>query len=430
MRVSIIGAGVIGCASAFELARRGCEVRVLERHGAVGHGSTSASCGIVRRFYSQPGMVLMAQEGAHVWSDWESHVGPIDDDLAEFRRPGMLFIPPRIDDATREILANMKRAGVPARLLSIDEIAERFPFLETASHDPPRPRDDTLFFEATGRRVEGAILEEDAGYVVSPLLATQNLYSAARREGARFLMRRGVEAIHRLPGGGFRLEASGGEPFESDVVLNASGPHSSRINRLAGVDLELETRPLRREVHCLANPLFDERTGSPVPVIGDLEGGVYRRPVAGGGEGVGGAADPPCDELEWVDDPDDYRQDISDLYWERQCLRLMKRIPGLRLGPARGVVNLYDVTVRDWYPIIDRTELPGYYVAIGTSGSSFKTSPVIGRLVAEIVEACEGGRDTDRRPLEFELPGVGTSVDTRFLSRRREKIATSGTVIG
>ena len=55
-RVAIIGGGVVGCATALELQQRGFQVTVLDRNGEVGHGSTSASCGFVRRFYSHPGM--------------------------------------------------------------------------------------------------------------------------------------------------------------------------------------------------------------------------------------------------------------------------------------------------------------------------------------------------------------------------------------
>ncbi|MCP3999280.1 MAG: FAD-binding oxidoreductase [bacterium] len=65
MRAVVVGAGVVGCAVGLELRRRGHDVTVLDRNGEVGHGSTSASCGIVRRFHSQPGMgIAMAHEAA------------------------------------------------------------------------------------------------------------------------------------------------------------------------------------------------------------------------------------------------------------------------------------------------------------------------------------------------------------------------------
>jgi len=430
MQVVVIGAGIVGCSIGFELRRRGYDVTVVDRNGAVGHGSTSASCGIVRRFYSQPGMVAMAQEAACIWADWPSYLGPIDDDTAVFHRPGMLFIPPRIDDGVHSIVAEMERLGIRVSVLSAAGVAERFPYLNTASQFPPRSPNDPDFFIEADRQIEGAVFEADAGYVVSPGLATQNLRLAGEREGVRFLVNREVVEIAKEKSGGFRLRLKQGDSIGARVVVNAAGPHSTAINRLAGVELPLEIRALRREVHALPNPLVGESGGLGVPVVGDLDSGIYFRPESGGHDLIVGTTDPKCDDLEWVDDPDDYQQQVTEIYRERHCLRLMKRFPQVRLGPARGLAALYDVTVRDWYPVVDRTDLPGYYVCIGTSGSSFKTAPVLGQLMTDIITACEGGCDTDRAPLPLDLPRAGVSIDTRFLSRLRGEIRTTGTVIG
>jgi sarcosine oxidase subunit beta len=426
--VAIIGAGVIGCSVALELRRLGFEASVIDRNGEAGHGSTSASCGIVRRFYSQPGMVAMAHEGAAIWADWAEYLGPLDESLAVFRRPGMLYVLPRVDETVRNVLAEMQRIGINACLLSAEQVRERFPYLDVDSHFPARPTSDPEFFEPTGRDIPGAIYEEGAGYVVSPGVATSNLRRAGERDGVRFLMNRRVTGIERLARG-FRVDTDRGA-LECDFLVNASGPHSGIVNRMAGVTLPLETRALRREVHSLSNPLVDEPQ-TPLPVVGDLDAGIYFRPEGVGGHDiVVGSTDPECDPKEFMDDPDDVDGTITDAYRERQCLRLMQRFPAVRLGPPRGVASCYDVTVRDWYPIVDRTDLPGFFVCIGTSGSSFKTAPVLGRLTAELVQSAEEGRDTDRDPLQFDLPRAGMSVDTAFLSRRRGEMRTSGTVIG
>lgn len=431
MRVTIIGGGVVGCSIAFEARRLGFDVTVLERNGAVGHGSTSASCGIVRRFYSQPGMIAVAHEGSRIWADWEGYLGPIEDEKIVFHRPGMLFIPPLIDEGVHRIVKQMKQFGIGVEILTAQQVFRRFPFLEKDSFYPPRQPDDEAFFQSTGRLIEGAVFEERAGYVVSPDLATQNLRSAAEREGARFFLRQDASAIRQAGSHRFQILTRQGESFESEVVVNAAGPHSTLVNRMAGVSLPLQVRPLRREVHALPNPLFDEDTGSsPVPIVGDMDGGVYCRPESGGRSLIVGSTDPDCDQLEWVEDPDDFRQGVSELYWERQCLRLMKRIPQVRLGPKRGLAALYDVTLADWYPIVDRTDLPGYYVCMGTSGSSFKTAPVLGRMVAQMIESGESGQDLDRNPLQLNLPRTGLTVDTAFLSRRRRSMQSTGTVIG
>jgi sarcosine oxidase subunit beta len=430
MQVCVIGAGIVGCSVGLELCRRGCDVRVIDRNGDVGHGSTSASCAIVRRFYSQPGMIAMAHEGLHIWRDWREYVGDIDDDLAVLHQPGMLFIPPHVDDSVRDTVQEMQRLGIAVSLLSADEVAQRFPFFETASQFPPRRLDDPEFFATSNQRIEGAVFEEDAGYVVSPGLATQNLRRAGERQGVQFLLKRRVERVRGRDSGGFDIAVDGGESLHCDVVVNVAGPHSSQVNALAGVQLPLETRALRREVHNVPNPRFREATGSPVPIVGDIDNGIYFRPEAGGREIVVGSTDPRCDATEWVADPDVYDVTVTSAYHQRQCLRLMKRFPEVRLPPARGVANLYDVTVRDWYPIVDRTDLPGYYVCIGTSGSSFKTAPVLGQLMAAIIDASEAGDDVDHHPVQLELRRIGATIDTSFLSRLRGAIETSGSVIG
>ena len=430
MQVCVIGAGVIGCAVAYELQQRGATVTVVDKLGDAGHGSTGASCGIVRRFYSQPGMIAMAHEGAQIWADWDTYVGPIDDTTIEFVQPGMLFIPPKLDDSVRATVAEMQRLGVAAHILSPTEIEARFPFLDLDSFFPPTPVDDPTFFEPGRRRIEGAVYEEDAGYVVYPALAAQNLRRAAAREGVEFLFRHEVTAIRQTGTPRFTVAFADGSSLAADVVINVAGPHSSIVNRLAGVTLPLETRPLRREVHALENPLVKDGDAAVLPVVGDLDNGIYFRPEAGGRDIIVGSTDPECDPLEFVDDPDAMERNVTTPYRDRQCLRLMKRFPRVTMGPPRGVADLYDVTVRDWYPIVDRTDLPGYYVCIGTSGSSFKTAPVLGKLMAEIVTANEAGRDTDAAPVQLDLPRIGATVDTRFLGRHRSEIKTSSTVIG
>ncbi len=67
----IIGAGVIGAAIAFELAKRGYETLNIDKLPASGYGPTSNSCAIVRAHYSSREGVAMAYEGFSYWQDWE-----------------------------------------------------------------------------------------------------------------------------------------------------------------------------------------------------------------------------------------------------------------------------------------------------------------------------------------------------------------------
>ena len=69
-------------------------------------------------------------------------------------------------------------------------------------------------------------------------------------------------------------------------------------------------------------------------------------------------------------------------------------------------MGLYDVS-NDWIPIYDRTEIEGYYLAIGTSGNQFKNAPVVGDLMTSVILR---GADHDREPAELALPALGRRV--------------------
>ena len=71
----IIGAGVIGCALALELARRGHRTLNVDKASAAGSGSTSNSCAIVRFSYSTVAGVNFSWEGCQYWKHWAEHIG-------------------------------------------------------------------------------------------------------------------------------------------------------------------------------------------------------------------------------------------------------------------------------------------------------------------------------------------------------------------
>ena len=125
----------------------------------------------------------------------------------------------------------------------------------------------------------------------------------------------------------------------------------------------------------------------------------------------------PCDPRDWVD-PDDWDRNFTE-QWRVQVLRQAQRFPNLPIpSAAKGVVELYDVS-DDWIPIYDTSDLPGFYMAIGSSGNQFKNAPLAGQMMAELIEACENGHDHDTDPVQFRLPHINRTIDVGFYSRRR-----------
>jgi sarcosine oxidase subunit beta len=94
-----------------------------------------------------------------------------------------------------------------------------------------------------------------------------------------------------------------------------------------------------------------------------------------------------------------------------------------------GIAALYDVS-SDWVPVYDRSDLAGFYLAIGTSGNQFKNAPMVGPIMGAIIAACEAGRDHDLEPVTVRCPLTGNDLNVGHFSRTRTVHSTTNSVLG
>jgi sarcosine oxidase subunit beta len=415
----IIGAGVIGAATAFEMAKGGYEVLCIDRHPAAGYGSTSGSCAIIRVHYSTLEGTAFAYEGYFYWRDWADYLEAEDErGLADFREMGCLVMRTEHNDYMEKHQAHCRALDVPFEIWDAAKIRERLPIYDLSGYWPPKRMSDEGFGEPTGGQVESAVFFPTAGYITDPQLSTHNLQRAAEAKGARFLLGKAVVEIVKQGGRITGVRLDDGEDYAAPIVVNVAGPASAKVNRMAGAldDMTISTRPLRQEVvHVPAPEGFDFETHGAVISDGDI--GCYCRPEHGNHILVG-SEDPECDTREWVDD-EDYNRDFTE-QWTHQAYRYGQRVPSLGIpSRMRGVVDLYDVT-DDWIPIYDRSAVPGFYMAIGTSGNQFKNAAIAGKLMTALIDYCEAGNDHDGAPLQFHLPRINRHIDAGHYSRKRE----------
>lgn len=426
----IIGAGIVGSATALELARRGIDALVLDKAGGAGMGSTSASSALVRFSYSTWEGVAASWEAKFRWEEWEEYLGYRDPNgLARFHRCGKLLLDVPVIPRQR-MIDLFERAGIPYEVWDAETLAKRVKGIDTGSFYPPKPVDSDAFFEDPHGNL-GALYNPDGGYVDDPRLAAANLAAAAAHRGARFAFRRQVTSIDRA-GDVWRLTIEGQQPVEAPVLVNAAGPWSSAINKMVGAtsDFTIKVAPMRQEVHHVLAPESLRQPGVDFPAIGDLDLGTYMRPDSGGNMLVGGT-EPECDPLEWIDDPDAANLNPTVERYEAQITRAARRFPDLTVpNRPKGIAGVYDVA-QDWTPIYDKTALPGFYVGIGTSGNQFKNAPIIGSLMDRIIGTVENGHDHDSDPVHYICPHTGHDLNLGAFSRKRERNAdSSGTVMG
>ncbi|MDP7582609.1 MAG: FAD-dependent oxidoreductase [SAR324 cluster bacterium] len=418
----IIGAGVIGSAIAFELAKRGYKTLNIDKLPTSGYGSTSNSCAIVRAHYSTWDGVAMAYEGFHYWDNWASYLG-VDDErgLIQYMKTGSIMFKLQGEDHSKKSLKFFEEIGVEHEIWDLEKLKQKMPIY---SHDQyggtTRPDEDDHFFDKTGKLIEGAIYTPGSGYVSDPQLSSHNLQVATEAKGGEFLFNSEITEIRQENGKVLGVTLSSGEQIDSHVVVNVAGPHSFVINRMAGVEdeMNIKTSALRHEVHHVPSPDgYDfEKDGCHTS---DGDNFIYFRPETGNTILIG-SEDPKCDPQEWVADPDDFNNQITESQWKAQVYRCARRIPNLKI-PSRtsGVVDLYDVS-DDWIPIYDKSVLGGFYMAIGSSGNQFKNAPVAGHCMAELIDACEKGHDHDADPLKVKTVYTGLELNMGFYSRNRE----------
>ena len=415
----VIGAGVIGAGVAFELARRGLATVSVERLPGAGQGSTSASSAVVRFNYSTRAGVAMAADGLGYWLGWQEHVGAAGGaPVPAFVQCGMLQL--KVPGSNHErAVKHFDALGVRYEDLDRHELERRFPWLDARRFGPPARMDDERFWAEPAGFIDGAVWMPEGGYVTDPMLAARNLADAAARRGGTFLYGRTVVDVLRRSDRVAGVALDDGSEVHAPVVVNVAGPHSSAVNRMADLDgaTTISTRPMRREVYVVPGPQgldFDD-AGC---VMGDLDCGFYLRPERPGNVLIG-SVEASCDEPGWVDDPDAVSPATTRQEFETHVLRGARRVRDLRLPHEhRGVVGVYDVT-EDWLPVYDRTDLDGFYVAIGTSGNQFKNAAIAAHCMAELILAVESGRDHDADPLVVEGPHRGLPIDLATFSRNR-----------
>ena len=450
MHAVIIGAGVIGSSIALQLKRLGHEVTVIDRNSSAGLGSTSASSAVVRFNYSTFDAVALAWESYSLWKDFQNLIdgtngysgNPLKNSqeyYAHLEDCGfvMLDAPVLSNEKTIKLY---EQIGIPYEVWDSNTLKLRMSGINAGKYWPNKPVKSDEFWDEASEEL-GALFSKHGGYISDPLLAAQNFAGAAKREGVNFYFRTSVVGIEKNKGrvSGVRVRSfdsqnideskSEDEVIAADVVVNVAGPWSTQINQMAGAgsDFTMELKPLRVEVHQISTP----KNILAGPIMGDLDLGTYQRSGPGGITLVGGT-EPECDELEWVEPDlvDEVNMTRTMEVFESQAYRFAKRFPAAQIPSTPvGVVGVYDVS-SDWTPIYDKTDIPGFYVAIGTSGNQFKNAPGAGLIMAHLIDEVEMGLDHDSQPLVYQCVKNKLEINMATFSRKRARNATSGTVMG
>ena len=405
----IIGAGVMGASTAMHLASAGLKkVVVLEKGPGVGFGSTGKSTACIRQTYSNYEVCLMAFEALQFFRNWSDFTG-LKETRADFRNCGVVFLMDPKAPSLPKIMENHQRAGVQFSLLDAQERKNRFPDLSFCSELLDLGADDHRCSE------EAITLYEPEGGFADPVGTAQDMLEVATRLGATVFFRSKVTTVLQQGGRvcGVEVDQNGTkETYHTPRVVNCAGPWAMGINAAAGFPLEERLVATRNQIVCKR---FSEPLRGGIPMVVDMINGIYFRNDPTGTQIVVGSVKEE-EENEVVSDPDHYNE-VADAPFREQKLTLLNhRVPTFRTrGEITSYSGLYTVNQNDYHPIIDESDLKGFFPVCGFSGHGFKLSPVVGNLVARKVlgqwgrgrtAVPEGFFDKNRPPLTTHWGGV------------------------
>lgn len=362
--VVIIGAGAMGAATAWHLARRGASVVILEQFTpAHEHGSSHGTSRIFRLTHSAVEYIRLAQAAGVLWRELEEEAGV-----------ALLTVTGGVDHGSRKSLVAIEEAlsvcDVPFERLHAQEAMERW----------------------SGMRFDGPVVfQPDAGRLNAELTVVTLLEQAARF-GADLHINERVSDI--------RLDTNRGRA----TVHTSLGVYDTRmVVATCGAWLP---KMLKRHVPLPAMRVTQEQPAFFIPRDPAIEWPcfVHRFATAGMSDENGGAYGlfTPGEGLKVgergtgsVIDPDEPRPPANAERLDRLARYVAEWLPGVDLAPTAPTTCLYTMTPTEDFIIDRRGPL---VIGSACSGHGFKFTPEIGRLLADLALGC-----TDVTP-RFALP--------------------------
>ena len=397
--VVIIGAGIIGLSTAFQIARRSSlKVVVLEKGASLGEGSTGASSAVCRYLYSRDETVQLAKDGIAAYRHWSAFV-ELPNPKARFHDHGVLWLGGSDTGWADAEQARLAGFGLRADVLDDAELHARFPAFNPCIVAPD-------LVGATDHECCGGgrhLLEVDAGYF-DPVDALQDLLEAVRSRGVEVRLNAEVAEVTTVSGEVSGVTLANGGEISVPVVVNAAGPWCNRFYERLGLDIGWPLVPTRIQVVHLDRPAALE---GHIPVTIDPAAGIYFRTQNRGQQLIVSTVLEE-DEQEEVS-PDDFNHHIDREFELAKLHALQHRLPLLSFRNVTGYCGLYTVNRSDVHPIVGETAIRGLYAANGCSGHCFKLAPALGAYLA--------------RQITGESATFDTSVDPAFLAVNREPIS-------
>ncbi len=377
-RAVVVGGGIVGCATAYHLAKAGWgDVLLLER-GELTCGSTFHAAGLVGQLRSDASITRLLGESVALYRDIEAETGQ----ATGWRQCGGLRLA-----CTTERMAELTRQATTARsfgmemhLLGPGEAGRMWPMMTT---------DDV---------VGAAFLPTDGA--ASPSDITRALAKGARLHGARIIENCPVTGVQVVDGRVAAVQTAQGT-IQCEVMINACGQWAREFGRMAGVEVPLIsvehqfmiTEPIEgitRDLPTLRDP--DRLTYYKEEVGGLVMGGYEPNPIPWAVNGI-----PEGFIYKLLPSNHDHFEQLAEL--------AMARLPALETAGIRQLVNGPESFTPDGNFILgEAPEVTNYFVAAGFNAFGIAAAGGAGWALAAWI--MEGEPPYDLWPVDIRRFGL------------------------
>ena len=345
--VVIIGGGIMGVSTAYQLAAADVTGVLLVDADALGSGSTSKAAGGVRAQFSDSINIGLGLRSLRTFETFTEQFGQEID----FRQVGYLFLLDSPEDVSlfEDAVKTQNELGVPSRMISIAEASRLSPLVSA----------DGLL---------AAAFSPNDGYC-TPESVVLGYATAARRLGARLIPHCPVTQIE-TQGDQITAVVTREGRVSTGTVICTAGAWSGQVAAWAGVHLPVT--PLRRQV-LVTEPVSGLDPHTPFTIDFGTSFYFHRE-----GPGV----------LLGMSDPHEtpgFKLNRSDAWLPDLARAMQRRAPALmNAGIKNGWAGLYEVTPDNNALIGESATVKRFLYATGFSGHGFLMGPAVGEVLRDL----------------------------------------------
>lgn len=355
--VIIIGGGIIGCATAFELAKRGItDVLLIEKRFLDSGASGRCGAGIRQQWGSELN-ARIALESTNIFEHLEEYTGYSGD--CGLHQGGYLLVA-YTEKEWAQFQENLKvqhKLGIDSYAVDIEQMKEICPGINT----------DGI--------VGGTFCQKDGH--ADPFHCTQAYASGAARMGVTFLTYTEVTGLITKAGHIAGVKTTRGD-FEAKTVINCANVHAPELAKMVGEDVPVISERHQALITEKYQPVLDCMVMSFVRSYY-----VQQEPNGSFLMGIGTKNEDPS-----------FNFKSSWQFLEENCAVMCEALPFLRKTKViRQWAGQYDMSP-DCNPVIDEAaEAKGFWTVCGFSGHGFMVSPRIGILMANRIAGMDDTMD-------------------------------------